>query len=64
MCISVETLGEGGTDKDDSLKPSQMYKKREISVPSYNASYYHNAFIYYVQVSAVPYDAVEREMLC
>lgn len=62
----METLGEGGTDKDDSLKhaPSQMYTKREISVPSYNASYYHNAFIHHVEVSAVPYEVVEREMLC
>lgn len=41
-----------------------MKGERETPIPSYNASYYHKAFSHCVEVSAVPCDAVEREMPC
>lgn len=58
----------GGTNEGDPLKhtPSHLQREREgkTPVPSYNASYYHKAFSHHIEVSAVPCDAVEREMSC
>lgn len=58
--MSVETLGEAQMKMILCNIPLHSCRERETPVPSYNARYYHKAFIYHVEVSAVPCDAVEK----